>query len=402
MNSLQIFCLFTVVLGINCCGQHTECNDNQKLNPLTDRCVDAAPPSSRPSVWLESCDALPSDCLNYGLDYDLSNLWGGNLECFNGGSAVRCMVKEKPPTTSTPLNKFKYLAYNIFERFYFITVDGQRERTCRIPYWILENIPDVDAIGIQEMFIGGCFENDLSLIDIFNYYGFSYSTAVVDSIFLNGGILIVSKHPIVKKDMHVYQNTYGVDSFVAKGVSYAKVEKSAGGQKKNYHLFSSHLQSGGGNDNSVRNKQCREWGIFTSSLNIPSHEPIIYGGDLNLRSDEYQLCLNLMSASMPGYSPNSIQTSTWDPKTNTILKINNSGRNVNLIDYVFYNKHHQLPVSAFQLILNAKTDEFSVSYAEEIYSIFRHSHQPIFDCKYKIERIKDISDHYPVLGDFTF
>ena len=31
----------------------------------------------------------------------------------------------------------------------FLGREGQRERTCRIPGWIVDNVPDVDVIGFQ-------------------------------------------------------------------------------------------------------------------------------------------------------------------------------------------------------------------------------------------------------------
>ena len=31
----------------------------------------------------------------------------------------------------------------------FLGREGQRERTCRIPKWIVDNVPDVDVIGFQ-------------------------------------------------------------------------------------------------------------------------------------------------------------------------------------------------------------------------------------------------------------
>ena len=41
------------------------------------------------------------------------------------------------------------MTWNIYERPLFLGREGQRERTCRIPRWIFENLPDVDVIGFQ-------------------------------------------------------------------------------------------------------------------------------------------------------------------------------------------------------------------------------------------------------------
>ena len=41
------------------------------------------------------------------------------------------------------------MTWNVYERPLFLGREGQRERTCRIPRWIFENVPDVDVIGFQ-------------------------------------------------------------------------------------------------------------------------------------------------------------------------------------------------------------------------------------------------------------
>ncbi|CAD5126610.1 DgyrCDS14697 [Dimorphilus gyrociliatus] len=224
-----------------------------------------------------------------------------DFDCFNGGRAIRCVVKPKPKLSTTPANEFKFLMYNIFERFYFVSVDGQRERTCRIPSWILETIPDVDAIAFQEVFLGGCDENNLSLKKVLSYYGFKYAKSIVDSILaINGGIFITSKWPIVREESYIFKAVifFTAEIFVAKGVSYARIEKTVNGVTMLYNLMSTHLQSGGGDDNTIREAQCQEMASFTQTLNIPANESVLYAGDLNYRLDELSLqtCVNLLNS----------------------------------------------------------------------------------------------------------
>ena len=72
-------------------------------------------------------------------------------------SQVRCVSPEPPPLDHHfPSNTLVAITYNIWERDFYISNDGQRERTCRIPRWLALEHPDVDVIGFEEAFMGGC------------------------------------------------------------------------------------------------------------------------------------------------------------------------------------------------------------------------------------------------------
>ncbi len=84
------------------------------------------------------------------------------------------------------------MTYNVFERPMWLGREGQRERTCRIPKWIIDNVPDVDVIGFQEVFLEGCWDGKSSMREVLKYYGFPHSTETVDKdpSVLNGGSFI--------------------------------------------------------------------------------------------------------------------------------------------------------------------------------------------------------------------
>lgn len=68
--------------------------------------------------------------------------------------------------------------------------------------------------------------------------------------------------------------------FAAKGVSYAKIEKTVDGVSRVYHVMGTHLIAADKRDD-TRNKQVKEWRDFVVKKNIPSDEPVLYGGDIN-------------------------------------------------------------------------------------------------------------------------
>lgn len=115
--------------------QDTGCPAGQSCNPYTNECVIDAPPPLKPAAWLgespDFCDRKPSDCALFALEYDISHPKGDGEFCSNG-TKIRCILPEyKPQLEDTPENELRVVTYNLFERSFQISWDGQRERTCR-------------------------------------------------------------------------------------------------------------------------------------------------------------------------------------------------------------------------------------------------------------------------------
>lgn len=96
------------------------------------------------------CTTDPDDCDTFGFKYVRSDAQGGDGEPCNTGTKVLC--RSPTPENSlidTPATALNVLSYNIFERNWFMSHDGQRERTCRVPATLRSMLPYVDAIGFQ-------------------------------------------------------------------------------------------------------------------------------------------------------------------------------------------------------------------------------------------------------------
>ena len=92
------------------------------------------------------------------MEYDVSHIHGNGDWC-DSGLKVRCVSPEAPPLNPpTAANELMVATYNVYERAWFISLDGQRERTCRIPHVIARDYPHIEVITVQEMFMDGCFE----------------------------------------------------------------------------------------------------------------------------------------------------------------------------------------------------------------------------------------------------
>lgn len=60
---------------------------------------------------------------------------------------------------------------------------------------------------------------------------------------LNGGVIVVSKWPIIHEAQHVYRNAcHYSDCLAAKGVKYARMLKTVGSTSKIFNVFATHMQ----------------------------------------------------------------------------------------------------------------------------------------------------------------
>ncbi|CAD5115849.1 DgyrCDS4790 [Dimorphilus gyrociliatus] len=401
------FFLVTLFCISNAC-EDTGCPDGQSCNPYTDQCVVDPPPPARPAAWIgddpDFCNRKPDDCKLFAMEYDISHPKGDGEFCENG-TKIRCILPEhKPQLQATPENEFRTISYNLMERSFQITWDGQRERTCRVVLWLLENHRDVDAITFQEAFMGGCFYESLTLRDMLEYYDFKYHTKTVDSEdkVSNGGIFVSSKWPIVEEDMHVYNLSHPDtwDWFAAKGVSYAKIQKG----NTFYHVTSTHMQAGG--SSAIKPIQCKEAADFLKTKAISQSEAIIYTGDFNLNQwsesgmGYMRQCLSNLDSEIPPYQGS--RNITVDPE-NDLNQLTGGGGSGVWIDYVLPNIVHKRPVSAVQVALKpVDPASFPVCWCEQCIPLDPSYIFPDDEDCDRVERLRDLSDHYPVLGIFKY
>jgi endonuclease/exonuclease/phosphatase family metal-dependent hydrolase len=152
---------------------------------------------------------------------------------------------------------------------------------------------------------------------------------------INGGVLIVSKWPIIKERHKIYKATAFPDSLSAKGVLGVTVEMKG----RRFHVFGTHLQAGKrGKKNSrgpdIRFRQVQDIQKLITKWQIPQAEPVFVAGDLNMNKfstkkvsgdlTEYQRMMKTLGMTLPALSGDERQ----------------------LIDYVLYSKHHKAPKAA--------------------------------------------------------
>lgn len=367
---------------------------------LSQACT-ASPPRS--GVWLGTaplCEAREEDCAVFGLTYVRSDASGDGLPCLRG-TKVLCEVPEiRPaPPRADRATRFTVVQYNIMDRPFWVGHDGQRERVCRIPQALARSLASrehIDVIVFNESFSGICAE-DLGLRDLLSSYGWRHHLPVISAWWKpsNGGIFIASKWPVVASRNLIFRACRSLDCLAAKGVQYARIEKTVGGRSKVYHVFGTHLQARRGSLAAVQRRQAVEMAEFVERQRIPRTEAVVLAGDFNVHgpsSSEFKELLAILKAALPPLVGNRRASLDVD---NTLF-----GRGPWWVDYVLSSTAHQRPLEASTEILALKTEqEFAICLdaGPRPYHV-----GPYAPACAKTVRVRDLSDHYPVIGRFEY
>jgi endonuclease/exonuclease/phosphatase family metal-dependent hydrolase len=373
--------------------------------------MNAAEPGgdSLPSVWLGTapfCAASPDDCEIFGLGYVCSHRSGDGLTCLCG-EKVLCRVPtpaQNPPRPDS-LTAFTLVQYNILDRPYIVGHEGQRERMCRVPQALgrLAAREHIDAIVFNESFSGVCVPG-LSFRDMLAYYGWRHALPTISApilaggriILSNGGIFIASRWPILAAENMIYRACSGSDCLAAKGVQYAKIQKTVDGRSKIVHVFGTHLQGyRGTNVAGVRRQQLHELAEFVKQKAIPADEPVLLAGDFNIRGPsgrDFQDLVDTLRVSVPPIIGGRMGTMDVD---NTLFS-----RGPWWVDYVLPSAVHQQPNEASMEAVALKTDgEFAICDKAMLQPFYV---SPRSSTCTRTLRVRDLSDHYPVIARFAY
>ncbi|KAJ3043213.1 calcium calmodulin-dependent protein kinase type 1G [Rhizophlyctis rosea] len=213
---------------------------------------------------------------------------------------------------STPY-KLRFLTYNIFLRPPGIRNNASDHKSARLSKFGESFLPTYDILCLQEVFAYGT-NRQTKMINYGRKAGLEYWVCSPSKGLLSGmadgGLLIMSKYPIIKTERMTYKKGVHNDRFSAKGVIYARVAVTP---TSNVHIFNTHLQStyepkATPSDASVQNRLAQVAALkeFIDACvkDKPTSEPIFVAGSLNVNarrapesgadSDEYQTLMKIL------------------------------------------------------------------------------------------------------------
>ncbi|RLN10242.1 hypothetical protein BBJ28_00022570, partial [Nothophytophthora sp. Chile5] len=296
--------------------------------------------------------------------------------------------------------------YNLFGRPYEVSKDGQSERLTRVPESLARISSTIDAVTFAEADIDS--ERNAMLAK-FRKRGFPYATSILHdpdpfTSLLNGGVLVVSKWPVVREAQHVYRDAcHYSDCLAAKGVKYARLLKTVNGTSKIFNVFATHMQ--------VNRQLVLQANMFTLALiegvvhgrrsrrsnsagsagekavqvDFKVQFPLIFAGDFNVDNHTFGSEVAHLVELLGSHEPLQIGAQLFTSEYDLSL--------CKWLDYVLFGKGTDPPYQQPSIVPTLEAHVNQVPHFTVDWTAAKSN--------MKMALI-DISDHYPVLGKFAF
>ncbi|MFF2660143.1 sphingomyelin phosphodiesterase [Kitasatospora sp. NPDC058032] len=203
----------------------------------------------------------------------------------------------------------------------------------------------------------------------------SYSSATPE----DGGVTLLSKWPILRKEQYVFKDACGSDWWSNKGFVYAVLNVNG----LRTHVIGTHLQStdtgcSAGRPAAIRAAQLKAMKAFVDAKNIPAAEPILLAGDLNIDSHGTEYPALLANAGVAPATTRDGWADSFDTADNSIAAYRYPGEPKEDLDYVLYRADHARPANYTNTVVRFHSAPWTVSSWGTGYTY------------------NDLSDHYPV------
>ncbi|MEU9038026.1 sphingomyelin phosphodiesterase [Streptomyces sp. NPDC048352] len=197
----------------------------------------------------------------------------------------------------------------------------------------------------------------------------------------DGGVTILSKWPILRKEQVVYKDACGADWWSNKGFAYAVLNVNGA----RVHVVGTHAQStdpgcGAGEAAQMRSRQFKTMDAFLDAKNIPADEQVIVAGDMNVDSRTPEYASMLADADLAGADSRTGHPYSFDTALNSIAHYRYPTDPREDLDYVLYRKGNARPAGWENNVVKEESTPWTVSSWGTSYTY------------------STLSDHYPVLG----
>ncbi|MER7853341.1 sphingomyelin phosphodiesterase [Streptomyces bacillaris] len=303
--------------------------------------------------------------------------------------AVNAPSATAATTTDTP--SLRVLSYNTFLFSKTLYPNwGQDHRAAEIPKTSFFRGNDV--VVIQEAFDNGA--SDALLRNSAAQYpyqtpvvgrsksgwdatGGSYSATTPE----DGGVTILSKWPIVRKEQFVYKDACGADWWSNKGFAYAVLNVNGA----RVHVVGTHAQStdpgcSAGEATTMRSRQFRALDAFLDAKKIPASEQVVVAGDFNVDGHSAEYASFLKDADLVAPDTRTGHRYSFDTRDNSIASERYPNDPREDLDHVLHRAGHAKPAGWNNDVVKEQSAPWTVSSWGKSYTY------------------TNLSDHYPVIG----
>ncbi|CAL9584758.1 Phospholipase C [Streptomyces sp. enrichment culture] len=196
----------------------------------------------------------------------------------------------------------------------------------------------------------------------------------------DGGVTVLSKWPIVRKEQYVYKDACGADWYSNKGFVYTVL--NVNGQR--VHVVGTHAQStdpgcSAGEAAQMRARQFKAMDAFLDAKNIPASEQVIVAGDFNVDSHTPEYATMLANAGLAD-SARTGHPYSFDTADNSIASERYPDDPREDLDHVLHRAGHARPAGWTNLVIKERSAPWTVSSWGTSYTY------------------TNLSDHYPVVA----
>ncbi|MEU2658166.1 sphingomyelin phosphodiesterase [Streptomyces sp. NPDC007325] len=197
----------------------------------------------------------------------------------------------------------------------------------------------------------------------------------------DGGVTILSKWPIVRKEQYVYKDACGADWYSNKGFAYAVLDVNG----SRVHVVGTHAQStdpgcAAGEAAQMRSRQFKAMDAFLDAKNIPAGEQVIVAGDMNVDSHSPEYASMLADAGLAGADARTGHPYSFDTELNSIAAERYPDDPREDLDYVLYRAGNARPANWTNHVVLESSAPWTVTSWGTSYTY------------------SNLSDHYPVTG----
>ncbi|MGW5638977.1 sphingomyelin phosphodiesterase [Streptomyces sp. NPDC003832] len=195
----------------------------------------------------------------------------------------------------------------------------------------------------------------------------------------DGGVTVLSKWPILRKEQYVFKDACGADWWSNKGFAY--VVLNVGGTR--VHVVGTHAQStdpgcAAGEAAAVRGKQFRAIDAFLDARNIPAGEQVLVAGDFNVDSRTAEYGSMLVDGGLVGADARTGHPYSFDTQDNSIARDRYPDDPREDLDHVLHRAGHARPAVWKNDVVKEESAPWTVSSWGTEYTY------------------TNLSDHYPV------
>ncbi|WP_405893907.1 sphingomyelin phosphodiesterase [Streptomyces sp. NBC_01527] len=197
----------------------------------------------------------------------------------------------------------------------------------------------------------------------------------------DGGVTVLSKWPIVRKEQFVYKDACGSDWWSNKGFVYAELNVNG----TTVHVVGTHAQStdsgcATGEAAQMRSRQFKQIDAFLDAKNIPASEQVVVAGDMNVDSRSPEYASMLADAGLAGADARTGHPYSFDTQDNSIASYRYPDDPREDLDYVLHRAGHAKPSGWTNKVVKEQSEPWTVSSWGTNYTY------------------TNLSDHYPLIG----